>query len=312
MKLYKDKINSKSDLELAQDLSGSFDQNVIFHCFWNGALNEKHIISLKSCYFFNVYNKSKRVIYLWLENNKENSFNEEAKKYATIKTFDRIAEQAGTFLEDLDYYYKKDLSFYSDVVRYILLYKYGGCWFDLDVLFLRDFTPLFSNFTNDICVYQWEYQNYPNGAIFISLVPQSESLKEVMEYIIKERNGWGFQEAKLTYDSPLKFLVLPCAWFDPTWIKNNSPNVPEGDFLGFITTTKNNYSFDNFFKGAFTYHWHNSWNNPIEPHSIFDQLNQIIDNGLLQKGGKKGGKKGSKKRRYKTRKLRRRRKSSRK
>ena len=72
-----------------------------------------------------------------------------------------------------NFYYNKSLSFYSDVVRYLLLYNYGGVWFDLDCFILRNFDPIFSNFENEICVYQWENQYYPNGAIYISLEPNS-------------------------------------------------------------------------------------------------------------------------------------------
>ena len=91
------------------------------------------------------------------------------------------------------------MSFYSDVVRYLLLYNYGGIWFDLDCFFLRNFDPLFYNFKNEICVYQWENQYYPNGAIFISLQPKCEKMKKIIDFIINRGWGWGFQEAKLTY-----------------------------------------------------------------------------------------------------------------
>ena len=290
MKLYKKNIDAEQDILLAEKIEGLYNDKVIFHCYWNGALNNKHMISLKSCYYFNVFKKTNRVIYLWLENNIENKYLEEAKKYAEIKIFNLKIEEQNTFLENIEYYYKKELSFYSDLVRYILLYKYGGCWFDLDILFLRDFSPLFSKFTNEICVYQWEYQQYPNGAIFISLIPNNESLKDIMNYIIKENKGWGFQESNMSYDLPLNFLVLPCAWFDIAWIKN-STELSDKNFSKFVQASDKEYTFENFFKGAFCYHWHNLWKDPIEENSILDQLNKNIDNNLILKGGKKKYKK---------------------
>ena len=99
--------------------------------------------------------------------------------------------------------FNRELSFYSDVVRYLLLHNYGGTWFDLDCFILRSFDPIFSNFENEICVYQWENQNYPNGAIFVSLEPRSEKMRKNIEFIIQRNRGWGFQEAGLTYDLPL-------------------------------------------------------------------------------------------------------------
>ena len=81
-------------------------------------------------------------------------------KYAEIKYFSLLEEKKHTFLENNNFYYNKELSFYSDVVRYLLLYNYGGCWFDLDCFILRSFDPVFYNFESEICVYQWENQNY--------------------------------------------------------------------------------------------------------------------------------------------------------
>ena len=68
------------------------------------------------------------------------------------------------------------MTFYSDVVRYFLLYNYGGIWFDLDCLIIRCFDPLF-HYGNEICLYQWETMNYPNNAIFISLESKSNKMK---------------------------------------------------------------------------------------------------------------------------------------
>ena len=31
----------------------------------------------------------------------------------------------------------------SDLLRILVLYKYGGVWVDMDIIFLRDFKPLF-------------------------------------------------------------------------------------------------------------------------------------------------------------------------
>lgn len=175
-----------------------------------------------------------------------------------------------------NFYYNKSLSFYSDVVRYLLLYNYGGVWFDLDCFILRNFDPIFSNFENEICVYQWENQYYPNGAIYISLEPNSLKMKKNIEFIIERNRGWGFQEAQLTYDLPLDILVLPCSWFNADWI-SNPYNIGTDNFF---KNTNKQYNFDNFFSGSFCYHWHNKWNNNIDNNSIIIKLVKIIQNNL--------------------------------
>ncbi len=266
---YKETIKLALNIDIANN---AYTKPVIFHCYWNGQLNEKHVISIKTCYFFNVLKHTQNKIILWIENNSPNEHNAEIEKYADIKYFSLNNEIKETFLENKHFNFNKALSFFSDTVRYFLLYKYGGCWFDLDCFFLRSFEPLFNNYENEIVVYQWEKQNYPNGAIYISLIPFSEKMKRNIEFIINRNKGWGFQEANLTYDLPLDMLVLPCSWFDGSWI-SNPYNLTCDDFF---KTTDKRYNFDIFFKGAFSYHWHNRWNTQIEPNSIIKQLNNII------------------------------------
>lgn len=69
-------------------------------------------------------------------------------------------------------------------------------------------------------------------------------------------------------------LVLPCSWFDGSWIKNPY-NMGTGEF--FENSCKQ-YNFDIFFKGGFCYHWHNQWNKKIEDNAIIIQLVNIIQN----------------------------------
>ena len=52
--------------------------------------------------------------------------------------------------------------------------------------------------------------------------PKSENFKQNVEYIINLQKGWGSSRQKLTFDMPLKLLILPCSWFDPDWIKPES------------------------------------------------------------------------------------------
>jgi hypothetical protein len=275
MKLLSFTTDYNETIKIAQELNSNYNKMVTYHCYWNGKLNDKHLYSIKSCYYFNVHKKNNKII-LWLENNTKNEYNELIEKYAEIRYFNLENEMKGTFLENQKFYYNQELSFYSDVVRYILLYKYSGCWFDLDILFLRSFEPLYSIFENMICVYQWENQHYPNGAIYISLTPYSNTMKDIIQFIIQRNRGWGFQEAYLTYDLPLDMLVLPCSWFDGGWI-NNPYNI---SWDNLFKSTNIIYTFDTFFPGAFCYHWHNRWNHTIEDNSIMKQLIKIIDNNI--------------------------------
>lgn len=263
MKLYSTALDFENTLLEAQALTAVYPKQVTFHCYWNGALNEKHAASIFSCAHFNPAHK----IILWVENT-GSAHLAEIEKIAEIRPFSLRAELAGTFLENVDFYYLRELSHYSDVVRYLLLYKYGGVWFDLDCFFLRGFDPLFNEFGAEVCVYAWELQPHPNGAIFIALEPEMPALKRVMEFIVERGRGWGFLVAKLTYDLPLDLLVLPCAWFDADWV----PNTRAVGMWNFFAETPRAHTLDTFFKGSFCYHWHNQWNAPVAPTSAFNQL----------------------------------------
>jgi len=273
MKLLTETTNYNETIKLSTNLDGTYNKPVIFHCYWNGNLNEKHLYSVLSCYYFNILNNKHKII-LWLENNIPNNINEEIIKYCEIKQFLPENEKE-EFLRDYNYN-SRSITFYSDFIRVLLLYKYGGCWFDLDCFFLRCFDPIFKNFRDEVCLYQWENQNYPNNAIFISLQPKSDKMKNNIEFIINRNMGWGFQQAKLTYNLPLDMLVLPCSWFDSDFI-TNPYNIGT---INFFKHTDKEYDFGNFYEGAFCYHWHNKWNMKIEENSIINQLVLIIKQEL--------------------------------
>jgi hypothetical protein len=276
MRLLLTNANYVETINVAINLQGEYGKSVIFHCYWHGELNEKHLYSLLSCYYFNVH-KNKHKIILWLENNTPNKYNTEIEKYAEIRVFVLNNEKVKTnFIEENYKYNFGGVEFYADFIRNILLYNYGGIWFDLDCFILRNFDPIFCMFENEICLYQWEYQNYPNNAIYISLEPKSKKMKKNIEIIINLNNGWGFQSAMLTFDTSLDMLVLPCSWFDPDWLQTPY-NIGCSKFF---ENTDKHYNFDNFFKGCFCYHWHNKWNKQVDNTSIIKQLVTLIQRNL--------------------------------
>jgi len=267
MRLLCETTDYTETIGIAKGLSGTYEGDVTFHSFWSGEFSEKHLMSIQSCYHFNVCGRKNRKIIVWVEQNTSNEWNDRIRDYAELREFNYSEESKNTHMFDIP---TSGLwsPYYADVIRCLLLYKYGGCWFDLDVFFLRSFDPLFSNYPDDILVYRWSTENYPNNAIFISLHPFSEKMKKNNEYLIQRGRGWGFQGADLTFDLPLDMLILPCSWFDAGWISNPY----EMTFNDFFDKTARTVSLKRFFSGAFCYHWHNKWNNTIEPSSIARQL----------------------------------------
>jgi len=281
MKLLLDKNTTyEQQILYLKELNGEYNDSVIFHCYWNGNLNEKHLISIKSCYFFNVLNRRNKKIILWIENNIPNDYNIKIKEFCEIKTFNLENEIKDTFLENKEIIYiggsSGGLSEKANFYRLVILYNYGGCWFDLDIFFLQCFEPIFNKFKNTNLVYQWEYQNYPNNAIYISLEPKNITMKNNIEYIRYLNNGWGFQRAKLTYDSQIDLLVLPCATFDSGWMNTSFSKKEQWKHIFFDEYIKD-ISLSSFYTGSFAYHWHNNWNCKIHFNSIIRKLDNEID-----------------------------------
>ena len=163
--------------------------------------------SINSADFINNFNKNHRII-LWLENNVSTEINELISKYCEIRYFSLEDEIKNTNFIVKEFYYNESISFYSDVVRYLLLYNYGGCWFDLDCFFLRSFDPIFKNYEKEICVYTWDYRIILMEPYLFHWNPKSDKMKNVINFIIDQGNGWGFQEANIHYDLPLDMVVL--------------------------------------------------------------------------------------------------------
>lgn len=102
---------------------------------------------------------------------------------------------------------------WSDIVRMCVLYKYGGLWFDLDCLFLRDIKPLFSYRS---FVYQWEWRNWANSAITFMDIPKCNVMTRIMERCIRLKICYPKQV--FNFKAKINGLyVLPTYVFDPAW-----------------------------------------------------------------------------------------------
>jgi hypothetical protein len=285
MRLYSNTINYDETIKLTEKLEGEFNEEITFHCFWNGKLNDKHYISILSCYYFNIKNKNGRKIILWGDLDFEkNEWYDKISEICDIKIFDLKYEIKDTFFERKQIVSRNNqYSYISDIIRYVLLYKYGGVWFDLDIFFLRNIDKLLCNFKDDICVYNWAEQNYPNGAYLQNISKLNPKFEKFVSYLIDRNQGFGFQESQLTFDSPVDLLVLPCSWFDGPFcidfpepfdiLSNGGP-----DLKSFFRYTENKVNLDNFAVGAFCYHWHNLWYESYDENSFFDRLKNDLIN----------------------------------
>lgn len=182
----------------------------------------------------------------------------------------------------------------ADVFRIVTLHKHGGCYFDLDMFFLRDFFHLRNMLPQPEFCYQWSDLNYANSAI-LSLMKRGN----ISSYLIRKAARFNSCHPEKLFrkgDTRLNLLMLPSPFFDPLWLLN------EGRDSSKLCPLEK--MFENFFRpytaeelaekleqmqeyrdSCFTYHWHNQWTKLEARNSVAGCWNQAIDKVLLEKYG---------------------------
>ena len=97
----------------------------------------------------------------------------------------------------------------------------------------------------------------------------SEFARELIRGVIEIPAGkynWGRENLLRAIDRGRPIAVFPSPFFDTEWQAND-------DFEPFRKTA----AATNFFEGAFSWHWHNRWDEPIEAGSKFQLLEARVD-----------------------------------
>lgn len=259
----KDLYLSKVSDSQREQSSRVLTEKTIFHAYWHGTFGLKQAFSIKS--FLRTQNLESKI---------------------KILPWNVEREIAGTpFLKIKDYINTTmNLAAKDDYFQIISLYKYGGLYFDLDVVFLKDFTPLLKGYE---FVYAWECQPYGNSAI-LYLRKNSYITNYLAKKLLKRKAAmpWVLFDYK---DKKLANLRnYPYTFFDPLWGRY-CEGMPLSNFADFFkefgdsSDEKNNInSYKEFFPGAFAYHWRNSWDTKEVENSYFGlfnrEFNQILNN----------------------------------
>jgi hypothetical protein len=297
-------INIKNNYDLFSDIvkSLNFTKNlipyksenkIIVHFYWRVPLEfgRKQVLPIKSVLVNNYdINKNNLEINLWSNVDlSDNEYLKELKDYINIKVWDPFEELKGTILEENIDYYKQNIIhdsknwIASDFFRLLCLHKYGGFYFDMDVLILRDLSPL----NNLEFLYQWgssgttpnEPNIFYNGAIMRLNKESSASLKLVKETLnirsAGETTNWSSIIYSKIIDNNLNYL--PCAWFNTEWCLNDNDRINFFNDINYNMTVFKKENNIELFEGAFTWHWHNKWTEPIEEGSKFETLEKKIN-----------------------------------
>ncbi|KAJ7628538.1 glycosyltransferase family 32 protein [Roridomyces roridus] len=165
----------------------------------------------------------------------------------------------------------------SDMARFVLCHRFGGVYLDADTILLRDWEELWG--WKGAFAYRWSRLEKYNTAV---LRMNKGSALGTFLFRTALRNGLDFHPmtvSRYTKDAYLEGLLLrlPDALFDAAWLnteyyqRDRPPQPYFTEFSDFFDTPEQNSAspqalgFDGFFKGSYSYHFHNFWWKPFDP-----------------------------------------------
>ncbi|KAF8078730.1 glycosyltransferase family 32 protein [Lyophyllum atratum] len=164
----------------------------------------------------------------------------------------------------------------SDMARFVLCHRFGGTYLDADTIFLRDWEELWG--WKGAFAYRWSRLKRYNTAV---LHMNKNSALGTFLFRSALKNDLDFHPmtiSRYTQDAHLEELLLrlPDALFDSAWLntenyqRDRPPQPYFTDFADFFETpvvdsaAPQAMGFNGFFKGAYSYHFHNFWWKPFD------------------------------------------------
>lgn len=247
------------------------DEKTIFHVYWYGTLTRKQLLCINS--YLKTQNLNKTKLWIWIDYKTytEENINIIPKhKNIEIKKYTPDIEAKGTIFENKKFINNENyIKFRSDCARLLFLYNYGGLYYDLDMILLKDFAPLLNI---EYC-YTWSDKNRGNNGI-LRLKKQSDNCKHIMSKYNEDIRK-NIATNKIIFTNDLNIYCLPSVLFDPVWIlhdkKSKSKYSKLNNFDNFFKATDEDIS--NFFDNKiYAYHWHSRNNFKIEKNSYFEKF----------------------------------------
>lgn len=253
-----------------------------FHMYWKTVrpFGRKQILPIKS---FIATQPDHYCLTLW--SNTDLTTNELLKPWLNridFRIYNPVEQGVGTLLEGARNLVKDDAMVYSggDLFRALILHNYGGVYVDMDSVFLRTFTSLFAT----EFMYKWSFQRDMISSAVMYLHQRSELAQELLRGIIDLPYGgtnWGCQNNMRAF-AKKPFRVFPCAFFNPEWQTRRTPEqkAAEPDWAEPFKVN----SVTDLYEGSFVWHWHNRWEEPIQPGCKYERLEQQTDKRLQELG----------------------------
>lgn len=276
-------------LSLMPQLSTQFFFNIA-NLYWKGILNRKSVFSIKS---FLYHTKTKWKVNLWTGNG--TTFIDDAERQLNIlkvqiKPFIFENEIKNTPFEvfKMKYPWEYNRKFFrafnifsieADWIRIILLYNYGGLYFDLDTLFIKPPEDMIAKHKQFVSPWgTGSFKNTNNNLIYLS----RENIIKLSESAIREKKPANIMGLSfLSYENLKKnnIDVLSLCECDACWGCSNFSC--KFHFIFQKKTKKNQIIMDYINENSFLYHWHNGYNRVIDNNSYFDELEKKFNEKLI-------------------------------
>ena len=193
----------------------------------------------------------------------------------TLRIYDPAAEARGTPLEAHPRVYgQRDARVYrdGDLFRILVLHNHGGVYADMDTVLLRSLGV----FLDQEFVYQWDKYDDLYAPALMRLYKGSAFARALLDGLLAIKPGkynWGRENVKRAIAGGHAITVFPSPFFNTEWQADPA-----------FEPFKRSAASDELYDGAFAWHWHNKWDDPIEPGCKFERLEAIVDARLRALG----------------------------
>lgn len=245
-----------------------------FHCFWKGKISDLHLMSLDSLHKTHPNSK----IILWTTNALEAQGS-----YSWIKIKKLLKDKIELIEVNKNHFdnanasilyskysmltmndpnptrYNHNIAYASDIIRFVVLYIYGGIWFDLDVYFLKDFNSIKLN----RYVSQWGTDMCGNAAIL-----RLEKGHDLIQKVVGKYERPFYPTSTFKLENDLDLTILPSTLFDILWRGVNfiPDNIQFKDLDEFFIVEELKLPNE-----IYAYHWHNRWNKELPKFYNYDK-----------------------------------------
>jgi hypothetical protein len=195
--------------------------------------------------------------------------------FVTLRRYDPAIEARGTPLEERPRIYRqRDGRVYrdGDLFRILVLHNHGGLYVDMDTVLLRSLGV----FLDQEFVYQWDRFDDMYAPALMRLRKRSAFAQELVAGLVEIPPGkynWGRENVKRAIRLGREITVFPSPFFNTEWQADPS-----------FEPFRNTAASANLYDGAFAWHWHNKWDDAIEPGCKFERLETMIDERLRAMG----------------------------